>query len=386
MSNSRGNVSGVLDVVFLRLFGGPGTQDGKFLLISGIAVSEGKVYVGDAVLSRVQVFTTDGEFLYSFGSGVNLAETTSSQSEMARNVNASEEELNSPVAITALNANLLFRTADIAVFQDEVFVLNNLYSEPNRDKARLVPSIMRFTMTGIPLGRIKIPALFPISFDIDEEGVTVISDTLNNCFFTVDVFSEEILFTSNIRHKSNYIYFLEKVFSEPTMERRQRAYLDWTSAGGGQNQFDAISGVTFFRDKILTVDRGNKRIKIYSRDGEVLKIINARIGETPIPVFDDPIDIAVMKDGVVFLVDASPNKPEVIAFSPRFTPLFSLRHVEMRQPNQIAISENDEIFVTDISSQKIFVFGARPSVRKTREAIDSNVESGVIKGDMPSDK
>ena len=55
---------------FLFQFGGTGTGPGQFQLPSGIAVNNntGNVWVTDALLNRVQEFSSNGTFLMQFGS------------------------------------------------------------------------------------------------------------------------------------------------------------------------------------------------------------------------------------------------------------------------------------------------------------------------------
>ena len=50
------------------LWGTRGSADGEFASAMGLDISaDGRVYVADFGNSRVQVFTTDGDFLFSFG-------------------------------------------------------------------------------------------------------------------------------------------------------------------------------------------------------------------------------------------------------------------------------------------------------------------------------
>jgi len=49
----------------VQRFGSPGTGDGEFGSVTGISVDlEGRVYVADAGNSRVQVFDSDGTFVF----------------------------------------------------------------------------------------------------------------------------------------------------------------------------------------------------------------------------------------------------------------------------------------------------------------------------------
>ncbi len=375
IAQPKDKVPGVQDIVFLRAFGGQGEGDGLFHVISGISAGDGVVYVGDADLSRIQVFDYAGKFLYSFGSGLSLKKVTPSPSEIWNRVDVNEAELLSSEAISALESHSLFRTADLAYFEGEILVLNALYSAPNEKTARLVPSILRYTPSGAYLGSLKIPSILPSFFDVDQGTYqAVVNDVLNNGFFTVDLVEGQVLFSSNSKSKNSYSDFLNTIYSTENIERQKVLYQQWTSAGSTDEAFDGISGVAFFRDKILAVDRVNKRIKIYARDGRLLKIVNAKPEGQTLYLFEDPIDIAVTEEGVVFLSDASPTQPSVIAFSPRFTPLFSLRHRGLRQPSSIDVTADDYVFVVDSASKLVFVFGPR---ERTEAGDDALLTKGV---------
>ena len=57
------------DGEFLATWGSRGSDDGQFSTLVGVAVSpSGVVYVADHVNSRVQAFTEDGHFLWKWGS------------------------------------------------------------------------------------------------------------------------------------------------------------------------------------------------------------------------------------------------------------------------------------------------------------------------------
>jgi len=52
---------------FVRAWGGPGTEPGRFRDPTGIAVAGGEVFVSDARNGRIQVFDATGRFLRAFG-------------------------------------------------------------------------------------------------------------------------------------------------------------------------------------------------------------------------------------------------------------------------------------------------------------------------------
>jgi len=52
-------------------WGSRGTESGKFMEPIGILVSGGEVFISDAGNSRIQVFSTEGQFLRTFGSSVD---------------------------------------------------------------------------------------------------------------------------------------------------------------------------------------------------------------------------------------------------------------------------------------------------------------------------
>jgi len=380
VTTAKKGISQATNIGFLWHFGGAGTEKGKFLAISGISARDGLLFVGDEVLSRVQVFDYEGEFLYSFGSGVNTKESVASYRVFALNLDAKEEQLLKDDALSALAKNQLFRTSDIALYDGEVFVLNSLQSAPNDNKARLRPGVLRFSTKGEYLGFLSVGALSPAFLDVDEnEGKLVVSDFLNNGFFYYDLINEEVLFKSNPYSKSSFSDFLSRVYRVPDVRRARQIFREWTNAGSGEKQFDVISGVAFYKDKILAVDRMNKRIKVFSRDGDLLATVTPRQSPNRPVLFDDPVDIAVSKEGIVFISDASSIVRSVLAFTTKFQPLFSLSHPLMKRPSQIAVSEDNYIFVTDLASQEIFVFG--PLHKRFEEGQDKKGSSLPAEGE-----
>lgn len=364
-ASTSGHVPGLGDIVFHTSFGGKGTGQGQFSAIGGIAARDGKVYVGDTNIALVQVFDYKGNFLYSFGSGIELKKSIPPPIVLAKFRDSAEENLLRPEVISLLKQHLIFSATDLAIYENEILVLNNLYSFGNEKKATLTAGIMRFTPSGEYLGFLSIAGVSPTFMDVDPETHTVVfSDILNNGIFVTDILEGTTLVSTNSKYQSSYAEFLETVYGVEETERRRKVYREWTSAGSGDDKFDGVSGVAFFRDKVLAVDRMNKRIKVFSRDGRRLSIINARPQGATKNRFDDPVDIAVSKEGIVFLTDASPFVAAVLAFSSRFAPLFALGHRDMKQPQNLAITDDGYVFVTDTLSQMVFVFGPERALGK----------------------
>jgi hypothetical protein len=273
-----------------------------------------------------------------------------------------------PGVVQAVSDRSFFRAFDIAIYRGDVLVLNNFHSRADTASAMMTPEIIRFSSDGGFKRTYDIPSLLPAFLATDEShGWLGVTDLLNNDYQVFDLETLEMVGGSRSEIKQNYLEYIAYVYSAPDKREQSRLSREWLEAGAGEGQFDFISGLDFYSTEredgervnlVLTVDRNNNRIQVFTVEGEHLNAVNGGSpGENML--FSRPSDIAVTADGVVFVTDQNPEQPRVIVLSSRFNPLYSLGHPQMRAPGYIEVSDDGFVFVTDAESNRVFVFGPR---------------------------
>ena len=349
---------------FIRSFGGQGMEVGHFLSISGIAAADGVVEVADAGLARVQLFDYEGNFMRAIGSGIKLEGLLPNLNELYSRLSETEEELYPEAVVQAMREHTFFRALDVGFYDGELFVLNSLYSRLDRERAILKPAALRFDLEGNFLGEVSLPSVQVSFFAVDPAAHRLaVNDDLSNSLILVDVPTERTVFYAGVQDHTDMrglIYQLQRV-DDP--ERQSRIYRDWTHAGSGQDRFDSICGVAIYRDKVLAVDRNNRRVKIYSERGDLLGIVNDREPGRP-RIFAEPLDVEVSPEGVVFLSDSSELVHGVLVLSPELKPRYAITHPDISIPGYLALSPEGYLFLTDVGTQKVYVFRPREYERR----------------------
>jgi len=362
---------------FIRSFGGAGMEPGHFLAISGIAAADGVVAVADSDLARIQLFDYEGNFIRSIGSGIKLEGLVPPLDELYSRLSETEEEIYPEAVVEAMRERVFFRAADVGFYDGEIFVLNALYSRLRRDQAILDPRVIRFDLNGNFLGEVKIPSVQASFFSVDERTHRIaVNDSMSNSLILLDIPTEKTIFYAGKYDHTDMVDLIGKLRDAEDVDRQSRIFREWTHAGSGQQQFNNIRGVAVYRDKVLAVDRNNRRIKVYSDDGRLIGIVNAAEPGRP-PIFADPVDIAVSPEGVVFVSDRSDLVHGVLVLSPRFQPRYAITLPEMTQPGHLALSPEGYLFVADIGTQKVYVFRPR---EYERQLAAGDVVAGDIEG------
>lgn len=353
---------------FIRSFGGKGMETGRFLSISGVAAADGIVAVADTGLARIQLFDYEGNFIRALGSSIKLEGLIPSLEELYAHLQDTEEEMYPEAVVQAMREHSFFRAADVGFYDGELFVLNALYSHLRRDQAILDPRVIRLDLEGNFLGEIGVPSVQVSFFAVDEAAHRLaVNDNLSNNLELVDIPTERTIFSLSKREHSDMRGLIRLLQGAQDTERESRIFRQWTHAGSAQDQFDNIRGVAIYQDKVLAVDRNNRRIKIYSDDGRLIGIVNDRQPGRP-PIFADPVDIAVSPEGVVFLSDRSELVHGVLVLSPQFEPRYAITYRDMQFPGYLALSPEGYLFVTDSSTQEVYMFRPREYERQPASA------------------
>ena len=370
-------------MTYIADFGGSGTEEGQFMRIGGLAAASGRVYVADQLLSRIQYFDYFGEYLGSWGSGLNVNDFGVGEQTLAVRLDAEENELMSDGVVRAIADRTFFRAFDVAIYDGDVLVLNNFHSRADSRVAMMTPEIIRFSPEGVFKQTYDIFSMLPCFIAVDEDKHRFgVSDILNSAFQVFDLDTLKLIGGSRRASGQNYGAYIAHVYSSPDPKERIRLSRDWLKTGSADGQFDFINGLAFYSaemeegetvDMVIAVDRNNNRIQVFTVDGTHLQTIKGRTsGKTDI--FTKPSDIAVSSEGLVYLTDQNQEQPRVIVFSSRFNPLFTLGHPQMKAPGYIELTDDGFVFVTDSETNRVFVFGPK---QEKLAAEQSLMESGL---------
>ena len=341
---------GAASLSFITSFGGTGTSKGQFKRIGGLAAADGRIYVTDQQVARIQVFDYNGKLLTSWGSGLDVSTYGVSEEALASNIEATEETLFQPMVLEQLNARTFFRGFDAAMYRGDVLILNNLHSRAKTAQALMNPEILEFTPEGELVRIHDIDSLLPVSIACDEEkGNIVVGDVLNSCYEVFRLDDGGFLSGSKRGFNRDYFNYLETVYKEQTPELRQQKSDEWMGKGTKNGEFNYIAGVAFYKGMVIAADMNNRRLQVFREDGTFL---NAVVGSGPgrETLFTMPFDVAVTENGVVYLSDQSETTPGVTAFTSSFKPLYKIAHPQLAAPGYIEITEDGYLFVTDLSS------------------------------------
>lgn len=365
---------GAASLSFITSFGGTGTSKGQFKRIGGLAAADGRIYVTDQQVSRIQVFDYSGKLLTSWGSGLDVATYGVNEEVLASSLEAGEDTLFQPMVLDELKARNFFRAFDAAMYRGDVLILNNLHSRAKTAQALMNPEVLEYTPEGELVRIHDIDSLLPVSIACDEEkGNIVVGDILNSGYEVFSLSDNAYLSGSKRTMNRDYSAYLETVFKENTPELRQQKSDEWMGKGTKNGEFSYIAGVAFYNGMVLAADMNNRRVQVFYEDGAFMHSI---VGSGPgrETLFTTPFDITVTKNGVIYLSDQSETTPGVTAFSSSFKPLYKIVHPQLAAPGYIEVTEDGYLFVTDLSSNKVFVFGPKSKMLEAGQEAASQAE------------
>ena len=289
----------ILGVNYVNTLGRPGQGAGQFLRPAGLDFDHrGLLYVADSGNNRVQVVDSEGNFVAEYG---------------VRGWRTGEFDNPTDVAINFQRTELLY-VADTDNHRIQY--------------CNLVDRIF-YTMAGGRLGEnnqeddidTKIEFDLPGGISIGRNGEVCVVDTGNHRF---------VLFNTNgIR------------------------VLRRGSFGGARQQFrDPTDLVADPHGNIYIVDSGNHRIKKYDFSGNLVQMWGTE-GETP-GQFREPRHIDIDRWGYLYVADRGNQRIQVFTKDGEIVTTFG--DDALINPEGIAISKNDSLFVSDSAANDIKVF------------------------------
>ena len=136
-------------------------------------------------------------------------------------------------------------------------------------------------------------------------------------------------------------------------------------SGSGEGQFHNPHGIVIAKDESIWVaDYGNHRVQQLDTYGNVLKIIGQH--GTAEGEFIYPIAIALDSKGDVWVADN--GNARLQKFSSDGTFLGGIMHDYLKSPSSLAIDRNNNLYVSDIVSNKVLIFDAQGNLHHQFDA------------------
>lgn len=321
-------------------WGGTGTEPGKFLALSSVAYYEGQIYASDLGISRVQVFDENGKYVYSFGSGFQVAKYEKTPEEMEKTI-GSFEDAEPPELLKAFKDHTFFKCNSLDVINDELYLANEFVSSFSVSP-KMVPSADVYSFRGTflrPFGRQKL--VKPVSVSVGKT-VVVCADDFNNNLLAYDK-DGSLEFETNAGGWATASQPMKVLATLKDPRARDAKLKQLTGASSDEGKFDGIAGTWVFGDKILACDVNNNRIQIFDAKGNVIKVLpGAAAGETG---FHHPLDVCVTPEGYILVIDSLSTG--LVVLNADFTYRATFGKTLFQQPVSIYPSGAGAILVAD---------------------------------------
>lgn len=323
----------------LREFGSKGRQPGQLNRPKALAINpDGEILVVDTGNHRVQVFSPEGRFLYGFGGAGKL-----------------RGQFRSPAGIKVSAFGIIY-VADSMNMRVQIFFPKGVYAG-------------QIALTSAPQG-----------LDLDRQGnLYILLPELGRIskYSARGKWQATIAGAQNGKNYSQYgvslfvdhrgdIYLVEdKEESIKKFSGNGSLLASVGSEGKGRGQFNNPSGLFVdARDRLYVADTRNKRIQVFTVSGAPRKSMEATREAPPRVIFQAAhtaqpgiIDLLVQDDRLIYLYDknnqlilkASPTK--VIGEAGRESGQFKL-------PKSVYQAEDGRIYVADTGNNRVQVFKA----------------------------
>lgn len=336
-------------------WGRAGSQNGQFNAPSGIAVvGTATVFVADTGNHRIQVFAKQQDGTYRY------------QTQWSRTSDPYEPEF-SPNGVAATDDGTVFVT-DGPNNRVEVF-------------AKQHDGTYAYQTQWGSKGSGDGQFMSPYGIAVADDGRVFVADRGN---YRIQVFAPQAdgTYVYQTQWKSYYATYVAvaddgtvfvtgngiQVFTQQD-DGTYVYQIQWSSFGSGDGQFDSPFGVAVARDGTAFVaDVYNNRIQVFARQGDGSYVYQTQWGSQGRGdgQFNTPYDVAVARDGTVFVVDGSNSRIQVFARQSDGTYAYQTQWGNMgRDDGQftysygIAVADDGRVFVADTGNNRIQVFAKR---------------------------
>lgn len=301
---------------FIRRFGEPGDEKGRFSAPTGIGISpKGRVYVAGKNLNRIQKFSNEGTFLSAWQS----METQAGAMQRPRGIAADADgklfvadKNNHRIQVFAPNGRYLRAwgekgTAEgqfdlpfgVAVYEDRVYVAdtqNHRIQTFNRDGDFIAAWGSRGSGPG--------EFYAPMAIATDGQGNLYVADSKNHRIQKFDPGGDFIMAWGEIGQKTGQFYEPrgitvsgDSVFVSDLSSRVQKFSLqgapaeDWRIQDTDHGRFSMPVGLATDGEYLYVTDSQSHRIQIFDLNGEWIETIGKK-GSQP-GLFNMPADLAI---------------------------------------------------------------------------------------------
>jgi DNA-binding beta-propeller fold protein YncE len=281
---------------FIMTWGSFGNNNGQFKNVYGVTVDgSGKLYASDRTNSRIQIFSLDGTFLSKW-----------------ENHGAADGQFNYPFDITLNKKNGKFYVADCSNHRIQVFDSEGKF-------------VKAWGSYGTAHGQFR----FPRGITADENGRVFVADRSNN---RIQVFDSE----------GNFLRV-------------------WGNPGTGDGQFNTPEGIAVDGSgNIYVADSLNYRIQVFDPEGNFIRTwgsLGSAYGQ-----FRNPRDVAIDDiSGYIYVSDAFNYRIQVFDSNGTFINAWGSQgnaDGEFNFPSRIALDKCGNVYVSDYLNGRIQVFSS----------------------------
>jgi len=230
--------------------------------------------------------------------------------------------------------------------------------------------IFKFGEEGEKPGQFK----FPYGIDGDSQGNVYIADLYNGTvsvhdskgkfikYFAEKNPREKILETpGGLRIFNDKVYITDIIKSKVLVfDLNGKKIMEIGKMGVKPGEFRAPNAVTVDEEgNIYVVDTGNSRIQIFDKTGKFLRMFNGSADGKGSSIFVNPRGIAIDSRGIIYVVSNLTHY--IYGFDKNGKQLFVFggngsANDQFSLPNGLMISDNNEVFITDTTNQRVAVY------------------------------
>ncbi|ODA41994.1 6-bladed beta-propeller [Desulfosporosinus sp. BG] len=326
-------------------------------------MKKNKVYL--SMLATFVLVTT--VFCYFF-----LWKDTNLSAQVQKVVNSKAQPVFSEMIYGGFGDDALNKPMDVAVIDQFVYV-----TDTNNKRVQVFDlggtPFFKFGKEGTGKGEFK----FPYGIAGDKQGQVYVSDLYNGCISIFDskgkfikYFAEKdpneklIEAPGSLRISGDKLYVTD-IKKSKVLVFNMEGKLVKEIGGLGQKagQFQAPNALTVDKDgNLYVVDTGNQRVQVFDKDYKYVRSINGSANGAGDSIFVNPRGIGVDSRGILYVVSNLTHLVNGFDLSDKTgKKLFSFggngeSNTQFSLPNGLFVDENDNVYITDSSNQRVAVY------------------------------
>lgn len=266
----------------------------------------------------------------------------------------------------------LNKPMDVAVVDQFVYV-----TDTNNKRVQVFDlggmQIFKFGKEGEGQGEFK----FPYGITGDSQGQIYVSDLYNGAISVFDnkgnfikYFGEEDPKEKTVDSPGSIRIFDNKLYESDIHKGKVLVFdlegnllQEIGEPGQNNGQLRAPNAVTVDKDgNVYVVDTGNQRVQIFDKEGKFVKILNGNENGEGSSAFVNPRGIAIDSRGILYVVSNLTHY--ILGFDTSDSTgktLFTFggsgeSNTQFSLPNGLFVDENDNVYITDTTNQRVAVY------------------------------